>query len=264
MIALADLASQALQRARLYDDAQIAIQVREEFLSIASHELKTPITSLKMQLQLAQMQTKPDENLAPTPQKLARMFEVSVNQINRLTSLVDDLLDVSRFEAGKLSYSFASFNFSSVLKEVLERFESVLRTSKSPVETLQVEEVTLYGDAFRLEQVLVNLISNAMKYGGGKPIQISLTKDESFAYLSVQDHGIGIPEDKLSLIFERFERAANTQNIGGLGLGLYIAKQIVVAHHGEIKVKSTPNLGSQFTLVLPLKILARPDVIVLS
>jgi HAMP domain-containing protein len=113
VIALADLASQALQRAQLYDDAQKAIQVREEFLSIASHELKTPITSLKMQLQLAQMQTKPEQNLAPTPQKLARVFAVSINQVNRLTSLVDDLLDVSRFEAGKLSFDFAEFNLAS-------------------------------------------------------------------------------------------------------------------------------------------------------
>jgi signal transduction histidine kinase/HAMP domain-containing protein len=253
VIALADLASQALQRAQLYNDAQEAIQVREEFLSIASHELKTPITSLKMQLQLAQMQTKPAENLAPSPQKLARMFEVSVNQVNRLTSLVDDLLDVSRFEAGKLSFHFAFFDLSTILKEVLERFESVLNHSHSPAEILQMDSVQLYADVFRIEQVIVNLLSNAMKYGAGKPIQITLVKKETTVELSIRDHGIGIPADKHALIFGRFERAANTQNIGGLGLGLYIAKQIVEAHQGEILVESEPNVGSCFKVILPLK-----------
>jgi signal transduction histidine kinase len=116
-----------------------------------------------------------------------------------------------------------------------------------------MDEVSIVADNFRIEQVIVNLLSNAMKYGAGKPIQITLTQKEATVELAFRDQGIGIPLDKQAVIFGRFERASNTQNIGGLGLGLYIAKQIVEAHHGEIKVESQPESGSTFTLVLPLK-----------
>ena len=249
---LADLASQSFQRASLYTSAQKAIHVRDEFLSIASHELKTPITSLKMQLQLAQRQTKPDENIAPSPQKLARVFQSSVSQIDRLTSLVEDLLDVSRMEAGKLSLNFAVFDLRDNLKNVLERFEGVLQAANCPAELIQADSAWIRGDAFRMEQVLINLLSNAMKYGGGKPIQISLIQSAPHTTrLSVQDHGMGIPVEKQAIIFDRFERASTSHTIGGLGLGLYIARQIVEAHQGKISLTSTVGEGSTFTLELP-------------
>ena len=251
IVTLADLAAQAFQRASLYNQAQKAIRVRDEFLSIASHELKTPITSLKMQLQLALRQTK--QNQALSPEKLNRMLQSSINQVDRLTSLVEDLLDVSRIEAGKLSLHFTVFDLRDSLKNVLERFEEILKSEGCPATLLQADSAVIEGDTFRIEQVIINLLSNAMKYGSEKPIEISLVKTGSKAVeLSVRDHGIGIPPEKQAIIFERFERASDTDKVGGLGLGLYIAHQIIEAHHGTIRVESATGKGSAFIIELPL------------
>ena len=251
---LADLAAQSFQRASLYNSAQKAIHVRDEFLSIASHELKTPITSLKMQLQLALRQTKPEENQTPKPEKLAHMLQSSVHQVDRLTSLVDDLLDVSRMEAGKFLLNFSVFDLKETLKTVLERFESILQAEKCQPIVSRLDEVKIFGDRIRLEQVIINLLSNAMKYGGGKPIEIALVKQsDKLAQLSIRDQGIGVPKEKQPFIFDRFERAAGNLKVPGLGLGLYIAKQIVESHNGKIWVESRLGKGSTFFVELPIQ-----------
>lgn len=251
ILALAGLASQALHRAKLYEDAQKAVRMRDEFLSIASHELKTPITSLKLQLQLALRQVKPEQNLAPTPERLKHVFGISIGQVDRLSALVEDLLDVSRMEAGKLSYDFAEANLSEIVTEVLDRFSDALKEAHCSLSLQLDENSAVWCDRYRLEQVVINLLSNAMKYSPGQTIEVRVQGAVDSVQLTVRDSGIGIEKEKQSLIFERFERAVSTRNISGLGLGLYIARQIVLAHRGKITVESELGKGSTFTVILP-------------
>lgn len=233
-------------------EVQNAIRIRDEFLSIASHELKTPITSLKMQLQFARKQIKPDENVVPPPQKLARVFDVSTAQVERLTALIEDLLDISRIEGGKLTFNFVVTDLCDIVNNVIERFSDALAAAKCTLKIDNSGKLEVYCDPFRIEQVIVNLLSNAMKYSPGTLIEVSTGESSGHAKLTVRDHGIGIPTEKHDLIFNRFERVASNQNIGGLGLGLYISKQIVEAHRGKIHVSSTVGEGSTFTVELPL------------
>lgn len=253
VLALAALASQAFQRAALYEQATKAIAVRDEFLSIASHELKTPLTSLRLQLEIAQRQVKPEQGTAPSPERLAKVFGVATAQVDKLNSLVEDLLDVSRIELGKLTYEFQKEDLREIVRSVTERFADALRAQACPLTIEAPEPIEIRCDRFRMEQVVTNLLSNAMKYGPGGPIRISLAKAESKARLAVSDSGIGIPEDKLELIFNRFERAADKSNVGGLGLGLYISREIVRAHGGDIRAISELGKGSTFLVELPEK-----------
>lgn len=241
----------AIDNALLFESAQKAISARDEFLSIASHELKTPITALKLQLQIAQRNTKPSENITPTPEKLAKMLDVSSVQVNRLTTLIDDLLDVTRIEAGKLSFQFEMLDVSKLINETVDCYSEHFKEFHCPV-TIQVDgPVFISADRFRLEQVVLNLLSNAAKYGAGKPIEVSVGVENGRVRISVRDYGIGIPADKYEKIFERFERAISAQNISGLGLGLYITKKIVQAHQGNITVRSELGKGSLFVVELP-------------
>lgn len=241
----------AIDNARLYEQAQAAVQSRSEFLSIASHELKTPITSLKLQLQLARRRIDPEKGLAPPPEKLAKTLDSSLGQINRLVDLIENLLDISRIEAGKLSYSLERRDLSALVKEVVERYGEQFEGARSPVEFAGEAGAFALCDAFRIEQVVVNLLSNAMKYGGGKPVRVVVARGGSVARIEVRDHGIGIEPALLDRIFDRFERAASDRNISGLGLGLYISKQIVLGHRGRIWVESEPGGGSTFFVELP-------------
>ncbi|MBS1959848.1 MAG: HAMP domain-containing histidine kinase [Bdellovibrionales bacterium] len=233
-------------------EVQNTIRIRDEFLSIASHELKTPITSLKMQLQFARKQIKLEENVVPPPQKLARVFDISSAQVERLTTLVEDLLDISRIEGGKLSFSFSETNLCDVITSVLERFADALAAAKCTLKVNNCNRIDVYCDTFRIEQVIVNLLSNAMKYSPGTLIEVTTSEGNGVARLTVRDHGIGISPEKHDLIFNRFERVSSDQNIRGLGLGLYISKQIVEAHRGRIYVESAIGKGSIFTVELPL------------
>ncbi len=228
-----------------------AVFARDEFLSIASHELKTPVTSLKLQLQLTRRNVKPELNLAPTPEKLAKVLDVSTRQVERLTALIEDLLDISRIESGKMSYQFELVDLSALVGEVLERFTDQLNTKTGPFDVTLSAPVTVECDRFRIEQVVTNLITNALKYGMGKTIRVSVSIDVGCARISVQDSGMGIAPENQEKIFDRFERAIGSGNISGLGLGLYITKQIVDAHRGKMKVVSELGAGATFTVELP-------------
>jgi len=229
-----------------------ALKTRDEFLSIASHELKTPITSIKMQIQMAQHRAATSGRASFDFDKLDKALAVTVGQVERLTQLIDDLLDISRIQAGKLSYDFEKTNFSAILNEVLEGFGQQLSVSKSDVKLYVDEELDGYWDRNRLEQVLVNLISNAAKYAVGSSIVIFAKRDGAKALISVQDFGPGIPKQKRGKIFERFERLGQSRNISGLGLGLYISKQIVLAHGGTIHLKPGEEKGATFVVSLPI------------
>ena len=249
---LARRAAMAIDNARLYREAQNAIHARDEFFSIASHELKTPITSLKMILQLTERGVDTKNGISPSPEKLEKMLGTSNRQVDRLTHLVEDLLDVTRIGAGKLGINPAELNLSQLVEEVVDRFCDAFAAAHCPVELNLEPKVIGFWDSSRIEQVMVNLLSNAVKYAPGKPIKIEVSNGGETAKIIIQDFGPGIPPEKQSKIFERFERATSSRNVSGLGLGLFIVKQVVEAHHGTIGVESQEGNGSTFTIELPL------------
>jgi signal transduction histidine kinase len=227
-----------------------AVRVRDDFLSIASHELKTPLTSLKLQLQMSKRWFKSE--IGPqTTEKLKRTIDVSNTQVNRLQTLIDDLLDVSRIGAGKLQFHFEQVELSKLIIEVVERHNEAITLANSKVELSAPSPVWVWCDQFRIEQVVTNLVSNAAKYGDGKPISIGVEGTPKFAKIVVRDHGMGIAKEKQDKIFERYERAIDANNISGLGLGLYISREIVKAHEGTISVDSDLGQGATFTVELP-------------
>ena len=248
---LARRAAMAIDNAKLYRDAQEAIRTRDEFFSIASHELKTPITSLKMMLQVTQRGVKPEKGIAPPPEKLAKMLDTSSRQVNRLTHLIEDLLDVVKIRAGKLNFDFEELNLSELAKEVVEQYSDALAAAKCPLELNIEPEVIGYWDRSRIEQVVVNLISNAIKYAPGARIKIEVRSRAETAQLVIQDFGPGIAPAQQAKMFQRFERANASRNITGLGLGLFIVKQIVEAHGGTIRIESQEGKGSAFIVELP-------------
>ncbi|MBA2404306.1 MAG: hybrid sensor histidine kinase/response regulator [Bdellovibrionales bacterium] len=228
-----------------------AVRIRDEFMSIASHELLTPITSIKMQLQMARRGVKPDEGIAPTPAMLARVLDLSITQVYRLTALIRDLLDVTRIESGKLTYNFEALDLAALVNEVIDRFFEQMKEAECPVEVSASEKIIITCDRFRIEQVLINLLTNAMKYGAKSLVQIKVISSPTGAEISVTDHGMGIAKEEQAKVFDRFERAVSNNNgISGLGLGLYITKQIVDGHGGWIALESEIGRGSTFKVGL--------------
>lgn len=241
------------ERNRLYLEAQKAIRARDEFLSIASHELKTPLTSLLLQIQRADQSMGPEPTIVLSHEEIARAISVSSAQVIRLTVLVEDLLDVSKINAGKLNLRVERVNLRDLVKDTVEYLSSVAAEAKCPIE-LNIHGRGAVGlwDQSRIEQTVVNLLTNAIKYAPGKPIMIDVDEDEQYATLIVKDAGPGIPKEYQAKIFERFERAAASKTTSGLGLGLFIAHQIVQAHRGSIHVESELEQGAKFIVKLPL------------
>jgi len=239
------------ENARLYREAQDAIRLRDEFLSIASHELKTPLTplSLKLQMLASEARRQPE---SPFRRAVEDYIAVGSRQVKKLSELVNDLLDVARIAGGRLRLELEEVELGALVREVVTRYEPEAARAGSRLMLEEVPEtVTGHWDRLRLEQVITNLVDNAIKYGSGKPIRVSLDSDASRARLHVKDEGIGIAPEHLSRIFERFERAVSERHYGGLGLGLYITRTIVEALGGSIQAESTPGLGTTFTVVLP-------------
>lgn len=224
-----------------------ATKIRDEFISIASHELKTPLTSLKLQTQLSLKTFRRD---GPNVERMFKQIDYTLNQINRLNKLVDDMLDISRIGTGKLRLNKSDFNLSALLIDMLERFSPQFELAGCQVKTNIEPGIVGNWDAFKIEQVVNNLFSNAIRYAAGSPVTVKVRKDGNKAILSVADEGQGIHQESLERIFERFERA--TTNESGLGLGLYITRQIILLHEGSISVKSEVGKGSCFTIELPL------------
>ncbi|WP_438029874.1 PAS domain-containing protein [Sorangium sp. So ce233] len=241
------------ERERLLREAQEALRIRDEFLSIASHELKTPLTPLRLHMQLLRRHIS-DPALAAPPraQSFHRLLEISNHQIERLTKLVDDLLDVSRISAGQLALQLEDVDLSSLASDAAEGFCQELSSAESRLSLRVSGPVVGRWDRFRIEQVLVNLLANAVKYGKGKPIIVGVQRRGALAELWVQDHGIGIPHEVQDRIFDRFERVVSIRSFGGLGLGLYITRRIIEAHRGTIRVSSAPGQGATFTVELPI------------
>ncbi|HUP56474.1 MAG TPA: GAF domain-containing sensor histidine kinase, partial [Bdellovibrionota bacterium] len=237
-----------LDNARLYRDAQDAVRARDEFLSIASHELKTPLTSLKLQLQSAERK----RSVSPLD-SVSKAIAVSNKQVDRLTKLVEDLLDVSRIQGGRLALERERVDLGKLVEQVADQFEPAIAAAHCRLELESEQDVVGRWDPERLEQVIINLLSNATKYAPGKPIRIRVRKLGAGARLTVQDFGPGIATERQELVFERFERAVPSPGVSGLGLGLFIVRSLVQAHGGKVELKSEPGMGSTFTVDLPLE-----------
>lgn len=226
------------------------VRVRDEFISLASHELKTPISVLKLQSQLIARDLSAPGNLEK--EKAAKLIGVFDRQVGRLTELVETMLDVSMVSAGRLVLDPREIDLVALVKDSVALQTAPGRTS-AEISIRAPERLQVKADASRLKQVIENLLSNAIKYGGGKPIEVEVRSQGADAVVQVRDHGIGIADDAKARIFDRFERAISNQNITGLGLGLYISKQIVEGHGGRISVASRIGEGSTFKIELPLR-----------
>jgi signal transduction histidine kinase len=238
---------EAARSALLFAQAQEAIRLRDEFFSIASHELYTPLHSLQLVVQGAS--SVPG---AMSPDVAARAFKLVSRQCKRLVGLVGTLLDASRIAAGSLILTLESVDLVEVVKDMLEELEEELARAGCTL-SVSVPDGAVLGqwNRLRLEEVVANLLSNAVKFGSGKPIHVSVEKVDGTVRLRVQDHGIGIPPDRLSKIFERFERAVPSRQYGGLGLGLYIVQAIVGAMGGKVRAESVIGAGATFVVELP-------------
>ncbi|WP_224371377.1 PAS domain-containing sensor histidine kinase [Hyalangium versicolor] len=229
-----------------------ALRMRDEFLSIASHELKTPLTSLKLQLHLMQRGLERGDPSASAPERVYKLVEQSNRQIARLGRLIDDMLDIARIQTGRLIIEPARMDAVELVRDVLTRLGPHLAEAGTPATMNAPERLEARWDPFRIEQVLTNLLTNAMRYGDHKPITVTLRSREGRILLSVQDQGLGISKESQERIFNRFERAISASDVSGLGLGLFISRQIVEAHGGSIWVESEgPGRGATFLVDLP-------------
>ncbi|MBI2897289.1 MAG: GAF domain-containing protein [Deltaproteobacteria bacterium] len=238
----------------LYREAREAIQVRDEFLSIASHELKTPVTSLQLHLEGTLRRLKNGAECVDLGEKVVSKIEAANRQVHRLTKLIEELLDVSRISAGRLDLELERIDLGALVRDVVQRFEQDAQRGACSlcVDVPEAGRVIGHWDRLRLEQVTGNLLSNAIKYGRGQPVEVSLVADGAVARILVADKGIGIAADDQARIFGRFERLVSSRHFGGFGLGLWICRQIVEALGGSISVRSELGKGSTFEVSLPL------------
>jgi signal transduction histidine kinase len=239
---------EALQRAN--EELKHAIDARDDFLASASHELRTPITSLRLQFDLARRSI---NKLPSVPPEVSRFFRVADGQIGRLVVLIDTLLDFALIQAGRLRLNLELVDLGEVVKSAIEREAEQLKNAGNTLELDLSEELIGIWDRSRLEQVLAHLLSNASKYAPGVKIRIEARHENGKVRLIVHDYGDGIPKEEQDKIFERFQRLHPVSHISGLGLGLFISRALVQAQGGKIWVESIPHEGSLFVLELPQK-----------
>jgi PAS domain S-box-containing protein len=225
---------------------QKAVVQRDDFLSVASHELRTPLTSLKLELTNLSRLAQRSAGVVP-PERLTEKLTKIEGQSDRLHRLIDELLDVSRISSGRLELDLEEMDLARLALEVGARFQDEAQRLGCDLVIRAPDRVMGRWDRNRLEQVITNLLSNALKYGNCKPVELEVTGEPS-PRLLVRDHGLGISAVDQQRIFERFERASSTRNFGGIGLGLWIVKEIVTALNGQVRVESEPGAGSTFTV----------------
>ncbi|MFE8596104.1 hybrid sensor histidine kinase/response regulator [Archangium violaceum] len=250
---LARRAALAVDNARLYREAQRAVRLRDEFLSVASHELKTPLTPLNLKLTALSREIPRCCAGESPPESLQRHVDMARRQLWKLSTLLNALFDVSRIAQGKLALDVTDTDLSEVLGEVAAWFAPEAARMGSKLWVEGETHVPGRWDRLRLEQVVTNLLSNAIRYGAGRPIHVRAETEGHLARLMVRDEGIGISPEAQERIFGKFERAVSERHYGGLGLGLYITRSIVEAMGGTIRVDSRPGQGSTFTVELPCR-----------
>jgi PAS domain S-box-containing protein len=228
--------------------AEEAVRLRDEFLSIAAHELRTPLSAVQLQLQGLL------EGADALEPRIRAKLERALRSGDRLVTLVDTLLDVSRITTGSLTLVPGTFDLTTAVQEVVERFREHAARAHSAVTVRSPGPLQGSWDRLRIEQVVTNILVNALKYAAGTPVDIVLGGNEQEVMIRIADGGPGIPESEWERIFRRFERAAPMRNFGGLGLGLYVARQIVEAHGGTIDLAPGRARGAEFVIKLPTAI----------
>jgi signal transduction histidine kinase len=246
---LGQRAGMALETARLYRAAHEAVQLRDEFLAIASHELRTPLTALSLQLENLQSLLPPPTNGRDV---LAEKVGHALRYTARLGRLIDSLLAVSRIMAGHFTLRLDDVDLSEIAREVVERMRTDAARARCTLELQTSGPVRGHWDAMRLDQIVTNLLTNAFRYAAGTAVRVSVIARPNCAVLTVEDAGPGIARERLPLIFERYE-IAGERTTSGLGLGLYIIRQIAEAHGGRVHVETEVGQGARFVVELPLE-----------
>lgn len=228
-----------------------SLKMRDEFMSLVAHELRTPLNTLFLETQMRSLQIKRGNTSAFAPQQMEAMVQRDERQIKSMIRLIDDMLDVSRMRSGKLSIRPAQVELMSLLERVVSDLSLQAATTGSSLTLRPHDPVSGCWDEFRVEQVIVNLLTNALRYGCGQPVEVSVERDGACVRIDVRDSGKGIAPGDLERIFEPYERGARNGEPKGLGLGLYISRQLAISHSGELRVSSSAGQGSVFSLVLP-------------
>ncbi len=249
---LADRAALAIENARLYEAAQDAVRLRDQFLQVSSHELKTPLTTMLGNVQLMQRRAQREGDLS---ERYHRSLQVIELQSRRLSTLVNELLDISRIQRGQFAITPAPLDLPALIRRVVQEVRPSFEPQFAITLSGDDRPIWVHGDALRLDQVMHNLITNAIKYSPqGGTVEIQLSSQNGNVLVAVSDHGIGIPQEALPKLFTRFYRAPNVnpQQISGMGIGLYVVKEIVGLHRGHVNVESVEGYGSTFTISLPI------------
>ncbi|MFS2023903.1 ATP-binding protein [Massilia sp. GER05] len=237
-------------------ELQRSLRMRDEFMSLVAHELRTPLNTLFLETQMRSLQLKRGNLPAFNPDQMNNMIKRDERQIKAMIRLIDDMLDVSRMKSGTLSIRPAKVELMALLERVVNDLSLQAAAAGANVVLAPHHPVEGFWDEFRIEQVVVNLLTNAMRYGGGGAVEVSVHKEElqdggCNVRIAVRDHGKGIAPDYIERIFEPYERGAKSGEPKGLGLGLYISRQLAVSHGGQLTVESTPGQGATFSLTLP-------------
>jgi signal transduction histidine kinase len=232
-------------------ELQRSLRMRDEFMSLVAHELRTPLNTLFLETQMRSLQLKRGNLPAFNPEQMSSMIKRDERQIKAMIRLIDDMLDVSRMKSGTLSIRPAKVELMALLERVVNDLSLQAAAAGANVVLVPHDPVEGFWDEFRIEQVVVNLLTNALRYGGGGAVEVSVRTEGCNARISVRDHGKGIAPDFLERIFEPYERGAKSGEPKGLGLGLYISRQLALSHGGQLTVESTPGEGATFSLILP-------------
>jgi signal transduction histidine kinase len=248
---LARRAGLAVDNARLFHKAQEALKARDEFLSMASHDLRSPLTSLRLQLQAVRRDMQQDGGGPRSQPKLASRVESMVRQTDRMLQMMDALLDITQMTAGRLELRRQKLDLVELVRGSMATFDEELRQSGVELRIHAQGPVEGTWDRLRLEQVIDNLISNAVKYGKGQPVDLMVSMEGHLAKLEVRDQGVGIAPEDQGRLFERFERVRLDKDVTGYGVGLWIVRRVVEAHGGSITVQSRLGEGSCFIVQLP-------------
>jgi len=244
-------AALAVDNARLFREAQEALTARDEFLSMASHDLRSPLTSLRLQLQAVRRNLPPDSAGPSSMEKLAARVESMERQTDRMLHMMDALLDISQMTAGRLELKRQKVDLVEVVRGAVATLEEELRQSGVQVRVHAEGPVEGMWDSLRLEQVVDNLLSNAVKYGKGRPVEMTVSRDGLTARLEVRDQGVGVAPEDQARLFDRFERVRLDRSVAGYGVGLWIVRRVVEAHGGSISVESRLGEGACFIVQLP-------------
>jgi signal transduction histidine kinase len=228
-----------------------SLRMRDEFMSLVAHELRTPLNTLFLETQMRNLQLQRGNLAAFGAEQLGAMVRRDERQIKAMIRLIDDMLDVSRMRSGTLSIRPAQVELMALLERVVADLSLHAAASGSALGLQPHAPVAGWWDEFRIEQVIVNLLTNALRYGGGKPVEISVHDQPGQVRIDVRDRGRGIAPDDIERIFAPYERGARNGEPKGLGLGLYISRQLAASHGGTLTVASTPGEGSTFSLTLP-------------